>query len=205
MDSTASIRPGDYVPTADRRFILRDAGWAGYQQILRIKGERSWRIAYLDGAVEMVGLARGHAQLGRTLGCIVTFYAADSGIEVHGCGGWLLDDESAEAGVEPDESFVFGPDPGHTRARPDLAIEVAWTRGGLNKLEIYRRLGVGEVWFWRDDVITVHVLGPSGYERRPASHALPGLDIGVVARLCEGDYSTTGALRGLRAWMTGDR
>jgi len=26
--------------------------------------------------------------------------------------------------------------------RPNLAIEVIWTSGGINKLEIYKRLGV---------------------------------------------------------------
>ena len=52
-----------------------------------------------------------------------------------------------QRGVEPDECYVFGdaPDP----ERPDLAIEVVWTRGGIDKREIYRALGVRELWFWR--------------------------------------------------------
>jgi hypothetical protein len=31
---------------------------------------------------------------------------------------------------------------------PDLAIELTWTWGGLDKLEIYSKLGVPEVWYW---------------------------------------------------------
>jgi len=36
--------------------------------------------------------------------------------------------------------------------------EVVWTSGGIDKLEIYRRLGVGEVWRWKDSRIEIHVL-----------------------------------------------
>lgn len=52
-----------------------------------------------------------------------------------------------ERGAEPDECYVFGEDP--DPERPDLAIEVIWISGGMNKLEIYRALGVAEVWHWR--------------------------------------------------------
>lgn len=31
--------------------------------------------------------------------------------------------------------------------RPHLAIEVVWTSGGLDKLDVYRKLGVREVWY----------------------------------------------------------
>ena len=66
-----------------------------------------------------------------------------------------------EAGCEADECYIFGPRP-RDKARPDLAIEVVWTSGGLDKLEVYRRLEVGEVWFWKDGVIAVHVLDRDG-------------------------------------------
>jgi Uma2 family endonuclease len=62
--------------------------------------------------------------------------------------------------------------------RPDLAIEVIWTSGGLDKREIYRALGVREVWFWRKGRLTVHALRPAGYEEiagRRAAPSGPGL------------------------------
>jgi Uma2 family endonuclease len=55
-----------------------------------------------------------------------------------------------------DECYIVGPD--QNKEVPDLALEVVWTSGGLDKLEIYRRLGVGEVWIWKDGRITVHAL-----------------------------------------------
>lgn len=58
-----------------------------------------------------------------------------------------------------------------------------WTSGGIDKLEIYRRLGVGEVWFWVANAITVHVLTDAGYERREKSACLPGFDFALVAEM----------------------
>ena len=66
------------------------------------------------------------------------------------------------------------------RERPDLAIEVVWTSGGIDKLEIYARLGVGEVWFWRDGRIEVHVLRGGRHERATRSALLPDLDIDLL-------------------------
>ncbi len=70
------------------------------------------------------------------------------------------------------------------KARPDLAIEVVWTSGGIEKLEIYRRLGVGEVWMWDEGVIGVYVLRGEQYAALSQSELLPGLDVPLLARLC---------------------
>ena len=64
---------------------------------------------------------------------------------------------------------------------PDLAIEVIWTHGGLDKLEAYRRLGVREVWMWEHDEITVHALGPTGYFRHERSSVVPDIDLVELA------------------------
>ena len=41
---------------------------------------------------------------------------------------------------------------------PDLVIEVVVTSGGINKLEVYRRLQVPEVWFWENEEFSVYHL-----------------------------------------------
>lgn len=53
--------------------------------------------------------------------------------------------------------------------------------GGLNKLEIYRKLGVREVWFWRRGRLTVHRLHDDAYEDVSASAVLPGIDLAELA------------------------
>ena len=56
-----------------------------------------------------------------------------------------------EAGAEPDASWCLGEE----KVFPDIALEIALTNGGLNKLEIYRRFPVREVWFWRKEDLEI--------------------------------------------------
>ena len=84
-----------------------------------------------------------------------------------------------EAGAEPDESWCIGPE----KEFPDLVLEIALTSGGVNKLEIYRRFPVPEVWFWRHDQLETFVLDSSGhYERSPKSRVLTDLDLALIER-----------------------
>ena len=80
---------------------------------------------------------------------------------------------------------------------PDLAIEVIWTAGGIDTLEIYRRLGIGEVWFWKRERIEIHVLRRDAYEVAERSRLFPDLDVGLLASLL--DRPT--ALQAVRAFV----
>jgi len=197
MTSSSTIRPGDYVPTADQRIVLHGFDWDGFQTLIQLRGERRWRIAYLDGAVELMAPSRGHELTKGFIGRLVERYCVDRDIELVPTGAWLLEGRKEEAGAEPDESYIFGADPDEKKKRPDLVVEVAWSRGGIRKLEIYRRLGVAEVWMWEDDVIAVYVLGADGYERRERSACLPDLDLVLVCELCT-CKTLNEAIRGLR-------
>ena len=55
-----------------------------------------------------------------------------------------------------------------------------WTSGGIDKLEIYARLGVGEVWFWREGRIEIHILRGGRYEAAARSALFPDLDIDLL-------------------------
>lgn len=92
----------------------------------------------------------------------------------------------ARGGCAPAACAGLGATP-EAKDRPDLVIEVVWTSGGLDKLEIYRRLGVGEVWFWKRDALSVHVLVDGRYQPRAHSVCLPELDLDLVCRLVSVD------------------
>jgi len=184
--SSDPVPPGLYVPTADERIVMH-VDWGGYQSLLALRGGEDGRrpkLAYLDGAVELMSPSYGHERMSRRIGQAITLYCLELGIPINGYGSWTLNDETRAAGAEPDECFVFADEP-ITRHRPDLVIEVSWTRGGIDKLEIYRRLGVAEVWFWDDDKITVYSLGPDGYSRRERSTWVPELDLELVCELAQ--------------------
>lgn len=179
-----SIPPGEYVPTADQRIVLHGLCWADFQALLAIRGERRYRMAYLDGVVEIMGASRGHEGKKSMIGRLLEAYCLDRDVSITPYGSWHLDDKSEEAAAEPDECYVFAADP-KAKSSPDLAIEVVWTSGGINKLEIYRRLRIDEVWFWKHQELTVYGLGPDGYEVRERSAWVPDLDVALLCQLSE--------------------
>ena len=73
---------------------------------------------------------------------------------------------------------------GEEKEFPDLVLEIALTSGGVNKLEIYRRFGVPEVWFWRRNTLEIFALRDdgSGYERISRSRLLLQLDVALLER-----------------------
>jgi Uma2 family endonuclease len=179
----APVPLGEYVPTADRRMVMHGMTWASFKTMLAARGERRWpRMAYLDGAVELMGASRHHEDIKSGIHDLVSAYCLDNGIRFRCYGSYLIDDESLEAGAEPDDCYVFGAQL-KERERPDLVVEVIWTSGGIDKLNLYRRLGVREVWFWKANAIAVHVLGDAGYEVHEQSAFLPDLDLGLVCEL----------------------
>ena len=57
---------------------------------------------------------------------------------------------------------------------PDLAIEIDLSPPDVEKTSIYARLGVPEIWRWREDRLAVLVRQPDGtYTERPQSLAVP--------------------------------
>jgi Uma2 family endonuclease len=85
--------------------------------------------------------------------------------------------------VEGDETYYFASE-AEVRGKdeidleidppPDLAVEVVWTHKADAAVEVYRRLGVPEVWIADGRKLTIFVLQPSGdYEQAESSRALP--------------------------------
>ncbi|MBV8755660.1 MAG: Uma2 family endonuclease [Deltaproteobacteria bacterium] len=195
-----SVPPGQYVPTADERVVMYGVSWEHYELMLEVRGERSQpRMAYLDGALELMTTSHGHEGVNFMVSRMLEAYALDANIRFRGYGHWTLrKGAEKQAGIESDECYQFGDD--QTERMPDLAIEVTWTSGGIDKLEIYRRLGVREVWFWEGGEILVFLLEGDRYERRAKSTFVPDLDLSLVARLVE-QPTINDAVRELRAAM----
>jgi len=186
----------DDSPKEDHFVRLDGVTWSDYVRLLAARGDRSApRISYLEGALEIMSPSFDHEAIRSLIGRLVEAYCLDRDIEIMPVGSWTLKDRRHERGAEPDECYVFG---GRRPARPDLAIEVIWTSGGLDKLEIYRALGVGEVWVWRKGKLRVHLLGGGAYRAAASSRCLPDLDLALLCRFLDRP-SVTRAVRDFRA------
>jgi Uma2 family endonuclease len=174
----------DDAPVDDSIVVLRGATWADYQRHLEMKGEAPVpRIAYLEGTLEIMSPSRTHESIKSRVGCLVEVWCLEKGIEFSPYGSWTLEKKEVSSGIEPDECYVFGAisEP----ERPDLAIEVVWTSGGIDKLEIYARLGVKEVWFWRRGRLSAYALRDAKYEEISGSEVLPGIDLLELGRFLD--------------------
>jgi Uma2 family endonuclease len=171
-------RAGDHI------VVLRGASWADYQRVLEIRGDRSApRITYLEGTLELMSPSKDHEGIKSMIGRLVEAWCLERGVDISPYGAWTLEKKEVDRGVEPDECYVVGDNP-HAE-RPDFAIEVVWTSGGLDKLDVYRKLGVREVWYWERGTLQVHALRDERYEAIAASEVLPELDLHLLQRFID--------------------
>ncbi|MFB2894747.1 Uma2 family endonuclease [Aerosakkonemataceae cyanobacterium BLCC-F50] len=132
------------------------------------------RLTYLDGCLEIMSpLSEEHEEPKNTLGQLLEIYMRMKNIRFYGRGSTTIGKKELGARKEPDESYCLGT----RKSVPDLAIEVIVSSGGIDILEIYRRVGVREVWFWQDGVISVYCLRETGYELVSNSEVLPELNL----------------------------
>ena len=181
----------------DSIVLLDGVTWADYERLLEIRGDRSApRITYLEGTVEIMSPTRFHENIKSVIGCLIEVWCLERDIEFTTLGAWTIKDEKTRRGAEADECYVFGRVA--DAQRPDLAIEVEWTSGGLPKLEVWRKLGVHEVWIWKDKRLTPYVLRDAHYVEVPASEALPGIDLVLLVRFLDRP-TTSQAIKDYRA------
>jgi Uma2 family endonuclease len=198
----SSTAPPEHWPREDRDqiVVLRSVSWSDYLAIDRARGERSQpHIAYLDGVVELVTTSRRHEHIKTLLARLVEAYAEERGSRLDGYGMATLQEEAIEAGIEPDEWYLTQPD-GDPERQPDLAIEVVVTHGGINKLEIYRRFGVREVWFWVNGRIWIYHLDGETYVEAKRSLALPDVDLSELERIVASTHERTDQTAVIRAY-----
>jgi Uma2 family endonuclease len=186
MYATRPIDLGAEPAEHDDHVVLRGMSWKAFEILLALRGDASGvRMYYLDGQIELMSPSNIHEYRKKTLARLLEQWSLETGTDLQGFGSWTLKNAPKEAGAEPDECYVVG---GRTdREVPDLVIEVEWSRKGLDKHEIYRRLGVRELWtLQRDGRLRLRVLDKGRYVERRASKVLPKLDVrwltGFLAR-----------------------
>ncbi|MBF2028169.1 MAG: Uma2 family endonuclease [Oscillatoriales cyanobacterium C42_A2020_001] len=155
--------------TTDQR-IIHHGSWEQFKLIQQgFDGSPGVRLFYYEGVIEVLMPGREHELFSRLIGYLVTTFLAEKGIFFQPTGAMTQEKEGVVS-AQADESYCIG----SVKPIPDLAIEVIFTSGSINKLERYKALGVPEVWFWEDGVLTLYHLYDGDYQQRDRSQ-LPGL------------------------------
>jgi Uma2 family endonuclease len=190
----------DDEPKEDHFVYLHGVSWSDYERLLKIRGEHSVpRLAYEKGVVELMSPSDEHESLAFWIGHLAEVWCDEHDIEFSGLGNWTLKSKPKKGAVEPDACYIFGERKSRVGGRrPDLAIEVVWTSGGIDKRDLYRKFGVPEIWFWQRGRISVHVLRARGYQQVARSEILPGIDLDELVSFLDRP-TTSRAMREYRA------
>ncbi len=198
---------------AEQRFVLSCIDWPSYVAFADLLGERHVRVTYRRGVMELMTLSPEHERTKHLLAALVGVVTEEMDIDIAGYGSMTCRREDLEQGFEPDECYWIANE-ARVRGRddidfevdppPDLAIEVEVNRSALDRLALYARMGVPEVWRWDGQAVRVHLLTPNGdYHESPRSLALPFLPVMELVRFVAmvGTMSQTKVLRAFRAWV----
>jgi Uma2 family endonuclease len=201
------------IPERADRVVLNNISWQQFENLLIDLGEhRAARVAYDQGRLEIMTPLPEHEFFKETLSIAVQDIAEliDLNYESYGSTTWKR--ELEQAGLEPDNCFYFQNEAA-IRGRfnidlnqgdppPDLALEIDLTHKSLNRLPIYARLGVPELWCYDSGNLTIYQLQGGEYVEAIQSSIFPNLAIPELPQIIEA-YRQEGRLalrRAIRAW-----
>ena len=191
-------------PDSTDHFVYLHGQWEDYERLLAMRGESAVpRISYLEGLIELMSPSQYRELDKKRLARLLEAWAEEAGVDLEGYGSWTLKKKRAKRGAEADECYTVNRRTVSDRDRPDIAIEVIWTSGGIDKLEVYRKLGVREVWHYERGTLRFFALrgerGRESYAEIPQSGFLPQLPRELIlAGMQDASQSQTAAVRALR-------
>jgi len=163
---------------SEEHYTITAVSWQQYEALLERLGDNpGYRVTYLEGVLELVAPSRKHDRNKTLIGMLLEAYFQETRTRFYGLGSTTFRNPAGASGTEPDECYCLGTE----KEFPDLAIEVVVTSGNVDKLAVYQRLGVREVWFWRQGQFAGHCLREGGYEQTERSELLPDLDLSLLS------------------------
>lgn len=184
---------------ADRTRTIQ-GGWDKFRLIQSAFDEtQGIRLFYFDGEIEILMPSKLHEIFSHVLGVLLTNFLAYQGIVFLGMGTADQEKEGISS-AQPDQSYCIG----KQKKIPDLSIEIVFTSGSAKKLQRYRAIGVPEVWFWEDGVLSLYHLRENGYEKIQQSEleGLRNLDLDILKRhMLMAETDLGGAVRSFNTYI----
>lgn len=166
----------------EQSFMFDGVSWEFYELLLREVGDRHIFVTYDQGRLEIMSPSFRHERYAELLGALVRILATELNVPIIGGGSTTFRRRKSEAGLEPDRCFYIQ----HATAirgkteldlavdpPPDLAIEVEISRRLANRIEVYRRLRMSEIWCDDGTRLQILCLAENGYEPTDRSRAFP--------------------------------
>jgi Uma2 family endonuclease len=178
IDRSASTLTLELEPD-DQRITLNNITWEQYETLLTIVGDRpGYRLTYLDGTLEILMPSPEHEAIKKTIARLLERYAEELDIIIHGLGSATFRKALKAKGLEPDECYCIN----QIKDVPDFAIEINLTSGGIDKLSIYKGLGIHEVLVWKNKALVLYDLRSDSPVIIDRSQFFPQLDLKLLAQ-----------------------
>ncbi len=162
----------------EERFITSSVSWEQYEEILVKLGDRPrYRVTYGEGVLEIMSPSRRHEVSKKNISRLLEVYFEETRTPFWGLGSTTFRQPEKKGGTEPDECYCINEE----KELPDLAIEVVLTSGGIDKLAVYKKLNIREIWFWQNNQFDIYQLCSEEYKKIPKSELLPDLDLTMLA------------------------
>jgi Uma2 family endonuclease len=184
-DGDMEIFSSDNNPFGVDYLLLENVPWAFYEETLEQIGERPLRVTYSDGRMEIMSPLPKHELVKKAIARLVESIEPTLDIPLGTLGNTTFRSEPAMKGLEPDECYYIQNEPAvremerfdaETYPAPDLAIEVDVFSRSIAREPIYAKLGIPEIWRYRDGKLRVRKLESSGeYSDAESSLAFPFL------------------------------
>jgi Uma2 family endonuclease len=174
--------------------VLHNVTWQTYQALLTDMGEhRSARIAYDRGTLEIKMPSKLHELINRLLERIITTLTEELGMNVLSLGSTTFDSEAVEQGVEPDSCFYIqnadrvNPEDNAPPQDfpPDLVVEVDITSSSRSRLNIYKSMGVPEIWRYSRQGLAILQLHQGEYVECEYSSTFASLSAEILEKFLE--------------------
>lgn len=205
------------LPSAEQRVRLSGISWETYERLLlEHEGRQSPRFTYNQGELEIMVISFEHEEVNRLLHDLFTAIAYERDLDFVNAGSTTLKRKDLERGFEPDTCFYVR-EPSRIRGSkrielpadppPDLVIEVDITSPSIDKMDIYRSMGISEVWRYDGTSLRFFVLEAGRYLEPPESSLVPGLTAKVASRLIATARTEprTAWMRRIRDWAKANR
>lgn len=179
---------------AEQQFVFYGLSWEQYEGLLEAFGDHRLRHTYVEGSLEIVTPSMDHESSKSVLGDFVVGLCRVLKLPRKSIGSTTMRKKRWRRGLEPDEGFYIGPksvqlmqarreyDPDRDPP-PDLIVEIDITSSSDDRLEMYRRLGVGEVWRYRRQAVSFYGLLKNGrYRQMQRSRLFPFLSAADLTR-----------------------
>jgi len=186
---------GTHTPTQEvsarmtQRVTLNGISWQTYTRLLTELGDhRASRLAYAQGILEITMPSDRHETQKKLLERMIETLTEELQLPAKSFGSTTLNRADLEHGAEPDSCYYIQ----HvsqiegrqvdlaTDPPPDLILEIDISRPSSRRMDIYKQLGVPEIWRYVDGSVQIYRLQTGEYVSCDLSSSFPFVSPAIV-------------------------